>query len=758
MSSHCRPLDASDNEFSPTDQLGDEAIGYDSDSCSTYEEDVFDAEQADATGYETDLTDADDGDTEDAAALLGGNAHPPEYYIRELEAFDESAFDAQDYAPTSTLLLDRVEEQWNNYCTYIRRDPLACFESVSVKLLYMFFDWLLNQKQGKNGRQLRGTKKKSSLETYWKMFRLVYERAMTQKLDAKLNRQMHRALRRVAEKHGLSSEKREKRCMTIDDLKKQIDTTVSTTEKSFRIGECRMLCALYHQLLAPSGSRPKALLLLRFKHIRVSLARDPEGGPHKIAIRFTLKYTKGYLGSKDANTFPVPEVMWDPCLLLSPHVFFLGILFANEAFEASGLTSPEHLRVLDIHPEEQELPLPLKESLNKMFVFRKAVAMLAGYEMSEEGIPYSTMAPWIKRIGELTGFKFSTIPYNLRYNAASEFDKSGDISEGLRNLILQHSDSRVILRHYLQREIRADTMGIIRGLEPQRALVKNLCSLGASISKRRPTGLTRAQSASVNQDPHLRELVQLRDDLHARSYPSAKARQEYEKAAKEVTKERLRLRRALKTKIREEFDAQQAVQDIEGQLAGQGFQDMAGEAAAGDRLPQGDQKRLVEALRAPMDCKTIEELYDRRDAAINAVAAYCKVEENWHPRLPSAKKPPTTAALIKTHAKDPSEGSLLHNALLSVFEKKPYRCFLCVGKARSVREDDVQFARLVHEFHSPGDVTKHFRRAHLKNLRENEAIRCTACDLALVNEQHLKCHAINVHGTVPWPLIARQLP
>ncbi|KAJ4307349.1 hypothetical protein N0V88_000733 [Collariella sp. IMI 366227] len=380
-------------------------MGYDSDSWSTYE-DVFDAEHADAAGYETDLTDANDGDVEDAAALLDGNAHPPEYYIRALEAFDESSFDAQDYAPTSTLLLDRVEEQWNNYCAYIRRDPHACFESVSVKLLYMFFDWLLNQKQGKNGRRLRGTKKKSSLGTYWKVFRLVYERVMTQKLDAKLNRQMHRALRNVAEKHGLNNEKREKRCMTIDDLKKQIDTTVSTTEKSFRIGECRVLCALFHLLLAPSGSRPKALLLLRFKHVRVSLVRDPEGGPHQIVIRFTLKYTKGFLGAKEANTFPVPEVMWDPCLLLSPHVFLLGLLFANEAFEASGLTSPEQLRILDIHPEEQELPLPLKGSLGKTFVFRKAIATLAGYVMSEEGIPYSTMAPWIKRIGELTGFKF----------------------------------------------------------------------------------------------------------------------------------------------------------------------------------------------------------------------------------------------------------------------------------------------------------------------------------------------------------------
>ncbi len=314
---------------------------------------------------------------------------------------------------------------------------------------------------------------------------------------------------------------------------------------------------------------------------------------------------------------------------------------------------------------------------------------------------------------------------------------------------MQHADSRVILRHYLQREIRADTMGIIRGLEPQRALIKTLCSLGSSISKRRPTGLTRAQSASVNNDPRVRELVRRRDDLHARSYRSAEARQKYKHAAKEVTKERLRLRRALKTQIREEFDAQQAVQDIEGQLAGQGFQDMAGEAAAGDRLPQGDQKRLVEALRAPMDCKTIEELYDRRDAAINAVAAYCKVEENWHPRLPSAKKPPATAALVKTHTEDPSEGSLLHNALLSVFEKKPYRCFLCVGKARSVKEDDARFAELVHEFHSPGDVSKHFRRKHLKNLQENEDILCTACDLVLRNEQHLKCHAVNVHGTVP---------
>jgi hypothetical protein len=91
-----RHLDGSDDECFPTDQRDDEVVGYDSDSCSI-SEDVFDAEQADAARYETDetnLTDADDGNPEGAAVLLGGNAHLPEYYIRALEAFDESSFDA----------------------------------------------------------------------------------------------------------------------------------------------------------------------------------------------------------------------------------------------------------------------------------------------------------------------------------------------------------------------------------------------------------------------------------------------------------------------------------------------------------------------------------------------------------------------------------------------------------------------------------------------------------------------------------------
>jgi hypothetical protein len=63
---------------------------------------------------------------------------------------------------------------------------------VTAAKLYKFFDWRLNQKIGKGGRKKKGTKKESSLETGWKCFRLVYERAMGEKLDPELGRRMRK--------------------------------------------------------------------------------------------------------------------------------------------------------------------------------------------------------------------------------------------------------------------------------------------------------------------------------------------------------------------------------------------------------------------------------------------------------------------------------------------------------------------------------------------------------------------------------------
>jgi hypothetical protein len=65
-------------------------------------------------------------------------------------------------------------------------------QAPSRRTLKAFFEWMLNQRQGKRGRRLAGIKSASTLGTYWKVFRLVHERAIGEKIEGKLNRQMHR--------------------------------------------------------------------------------------------------------------------------------------------------------------------------------------------------------------------------------------------------------------------------------------------------------------------------------------------------------------------------------------------------------------------------------------------------------------------------------------------------------------------------------------------------------------------------------------
>ena len=90
------------------------------------------------------------------------------------------------------------------------------------------------------------------------------------------------------------------------------------------------------------------------------------------------------------------------------------------------MTSSQKLDNLDIHLGELELPLPLKKELNETYVFRRAVEELTGLRLSQnEPISYAMMAAWIRRIGEILGVEYPTIPYSLRYNAANEFDGSG---------------------------------------------------------------------------------------------------------------------------------------------------------------------------------------------------------------------------------------------------------------------------------------------------------------------------------------------
>jgi hypothetical protein len=73
-----------------------------------------------------------------------------------------------------------------------------------------------------------------------------------------------------------------------------------------------------------------------------------------------------------------------------------------------------------------------------------------------------------------------------------------DVSDSLQCLVLQHSSIEVFLKHYLDRNITANLARIYRGMEPEKELIRFVCSMSRSIDPRRPWKLTLEQSASVN--------------------------------------------------------------------------------------------------------------------------------------------------------------------------------------------------------------------------------------------------------------------
>ncbi|UQC77422.1 C2H2 finger domain-containing protein [Colletotrichum lupini] len=669
--------------------IGVEAFHDDDDGKTLYDGDGDDDDDDD----DEILSEDKDYDMEDQMKLFDGNVHPSEYWLRELESFNEDSFACQDYSLGTTVLLDAVEGQWHQFCAVIKRDVQQCYATISTSIMHTFFDWLLNQKVGKDGRRKRGIKKKSSLGTYWKVFRLVYERAVGDKLDLKLNRSMHREGNSPGPKPVLQLTSPGSATL----IEEQNETTLSIIKKSFKLRELRILAVLFLLLLAPVGSRPMATLNLRFKDIRVALARDPEGGLHKLLLWLTPEFTKTYLGEKEQKTYTIPETMFDPSLLLSPHVFLLGIIFRYRAFCAPSLTSPHHLQSLDIHPGEKELPLPLREDLNQTFIFRRAVETLTGYQMSRnQRISYGMMAAWVKRIGEIMGLKDPTIAYNLRYNAANVFDQI-DVSEALRNLAMGHGNSDPFQRHYLGRNISAGLWGI-----------------------RRLIDLTVGQSASVATHSTIRALMEAIPKLPLGS-------KEYKEAKRMMRKEKERLRRDLKQQIRDEWTDQQATDDIERRIRGVGFAKPATMDPCHPQRPA--QKRLLAKLTAPV-VTTLEGQYRRRDDAIEAVSAYCLVQEGCYPR----------------------ESTPLYEATLSVFvadkEERLRRCFVCIGQALCLPTDDEQrLNELMHEFYTSNDLTKHFKRKHLDKIAGCDQVDCKVCDMTLNNKMHFQRHARDIHGT-----------
>ena len=86
---------------------------------------------------------------------------------------------------------------------------------------------------------------------------------------------------------------------------------------------------------------------------------------------------------------------------------------------------------------------------------------------------------------------------------------------------------------------------------------------------------------------------------------------------------------------------------------------------------------------------------------------------------------------------------VLNQVILSIkTDKRPTKCFLCLGNpAMILREQVASYA-------TPGSLSRHFLRKHVRKLEEKEQIDCRICDIRLQHRQHLQNHAERFHGTV----------
>jgi hypothetical protein len=205
----------------------------------------------------------------------------------------------------------------------------------------------------------------------------------------------------------------------------------------------------------------------------------------------------------------------------------------------------------------------------------------------------------------------------------------------------------------------------------------------------------------------------------------------------EIFNARQRLRSALLKQVQDRWDLEDPVNEVERQLSGLKFdQEVKSNLDLDDDIPP-PQRRLVETMMT-LPGTTLEEEFRRRDAAINAVAAYCIFQEGGsrtqpHERLSSKKAGPAPANEISLESvAAAAEKQALSVAMLSVFkDKRPTICFLCLG------ERSLPFEKRVKSFATPGDLTKHFKRKHLSNVREGDRIGCKVCRMPLEHKMHL---------------------
>ncbi|KAI2834294.1 hypothetical protein CBS11350_10827 [Aspergillus niger] len=688
----------------------------------------------------------------------------------DIDSDTEVSSDSDDdgYADGTRKNITRMEDRWERYCRKREKkyrasarpdckwaDPAIALRDAGQKELTLFVRWCLRLRLGKNGRKLKGIKKFKALDTDWKSFLRHYEKLTEEPMDDALGRRMRKSIRKVARKHGLDTDEKEKTPMFIEDVVPLQETTLRTMEKRFDLGLQRMQQCLYPLMACFTVNRINAMRRLQYQHLQCSIQRDPHGGPPRILLEIKYKFAKKYMGVTQANTFPLPEIIYDPSLMLSPHTFLLGILFHDDAFRAPGIKSMGDLRRLWVEDGRQQMEVPLKRDKAKHYVFCKVTSVRGKIQIHrDQPIPSSTLSRQLKVFGEIAGFKWSLFTHRFRYGGGTILNESGLVSDAQQNLIMKHADIRTFLNHYLPRRIGTDMQALMRGLKPDSDMMRAVTRMGRWIDRRRPRELTDAQKATVEHDPELQKAIRKRDAFSKKFQRSQKKSgrklDKLDKLKRDVTNTRNRLLYALRQRVREEFDEEQAVLDIERQLAGTAILDEEAKEQLQTEeqlLPQ--QIHLLSKLMTWPTSLSVEIEWQRRNEATEAVRLYCDVLEGGPRR---GRRPKRIVPIQDTRTPSPprevmapAEPPLLspspsrHEIALQEAGEdirtaaKPRACFQCYGNPAGFSN------RRLMQYSRHKGLLRHFRAVHLDDRH------CNYCNESVDNEMYWRRHTVDKH-------------
>jgi hypothetical protein len=362
--------------------------------------------------------------------------------------------------------------------------------------------------------------------------------------------------------------------------------------------------------------------------------------------------------------------------------------------------------------------------------------------------------------------------------------------------MLQHANIDTFVKHYSV-GIHVDAQAIVRGLPAQKQLMRFAASMSRSIDPRRPYKLE--DTSCVNNIPRVRTLQtrvcerkQFRDEMK-RAFETAErdferrfgdyqnqkkvkkelpapARQALDRVAKSEEEYRGAVRRHLRAQrvsrnewqrqrnhlVRENLERyknEQPVIDCERQLAGKFLDDEVKGALERTGYMTPQHMILLDNILS-MPGATVEKEYQRRIAAINAVIAFCDVEEGSPTRRPNpAQKRPARDSLLsapsaKRQRCPSSDGpqTTISQAIASVCikkkEERPTVCFLCLGNPHMPEHERSK------DYCTPGSLTRHFVDIHVMPYPKDMRVKCSICEEQLESKSALMNHAESKHGTV----------